>query len=195
MEGATDRGRRARRRANAILAEDEAIVARTRAKVARRKAIVARKEAQRIGLELRHELTQVLSPILEDRVGQQLDAREERVFHQLAARLATPDRQTYVAGLQVCERCNIVFRTGQRNARRCASCRRKRARKIRPAHLGGAHLATYGDPAAGGPLYLGRCEECGHQFTSRDVRQRLCAEHGTNAARQRRFRARSREPG
>jgi hypothetical protein len=157
-------------------------------------ASARQEKAERLEEALMRELTVVLTGFLAERAGQRLDHRELRLFLQLAARLINPKRQTYVDGWQVCEWCDRVFVPKQSNARRCEGCRRKRAPKMRPAHLGGVHLATYGDPADDTVLYLGRCEECGRSFNSRDGRQRLCAEHGTNAARQQRFRARRRKP-
>jgi hypothetical protein len=157
-------------------------------------ASARQQKATRLEEGLRRELTVVLTTFMSERVGRRLDHRELHVFLQLAARLASSDRETYVDGWQVCEWCDTVFSARQRNARRCAGCRRKRAPRLSPAHLGGVHLATYGDPAEGPVLYLGRCE-CGSSFMSRDERRRLCDHCGANAARQQRFRARGREPG
>jgi hypothetical protein len=154
----------------------------------------ARQGSGRIGRALQSELTAVLTRILLERDGRRLGDQELQVFLQLAARLARPDRQTYVSTRQVCELCDRVFAPKQSNARRCEGCRRKRPRKKRPARLGGVHLATHGDPADGTLEYVGQCE-CGRVFSSRDVRQVLCAECGTNTARQRRSRARGRESG
>jgi hypothetical protein len=154
-------------------------------------AAARRQKAERLEGALRRDLTVVLTGLLSQRVGCRLDARELHVFLQLAARLAEPDRETYVDGWQVCERCDAVFPAKQRNARRCPGCRRKQAPRVSPVRDGGVHLATHGDP----PEYLGQCEECGRQFNSRDSRQRLCPDCGTNAARQKRFRARRRKPG
>lgn len=155
----------------------------------------ARQSSYRIGRALQGELTAVLTRILAERDGRRLGDQELRVFLQLAARLARSDRQTYVDGWQVCEWCDTVFPARQRNARRCNRCRRKRPPRLNPVREGGAQWGTYGDPADGTLEYLCRCCECGRSFSSRDVRQVFCAEHGTNAARQRRFRARARKPG
>jgi hypothetical protein len=154
----------------------------------------ARRNSNRIGRAVHSELATVLTRMLADRDGRRLGDQELRVFQQLAARLAKPNRQTYVDGWQVCEWCDTVFSARQRNARRCAGCRRKRAPRLSPVRDGGVHWGTYGDPADGTLQYLGRCE-CGRSFTTRDVRQVFCAEHGTNAARQQRFRARGRKSG
>jgi hypothetical protein len=150
----------------------------------------AGKRAQRIGQALLAELEDVLTSILADRVGRQLDSRELGVFFQLAVRLARPNSQTYVPGLQVCEWCDHVFRAHQRNARRCAECRGQRAPKLRPIRRGGVHVDTDGDPADGPIVYIGRCRECRRGFNSRDVRQELCDDCGSNAGRQRRHRER-----
>lgn len=154
-----------------------------------------RQSSSRIGRAVQGELTAVLTRILAERDGRRLCDQELRVFLQLAARLARLDRQTYVDGWQVCEWCDTVFPARQRNARRCNRCRRKRLPRLNPVREGGAHWGTCRESADGTLEYLCRCCECGRSFSSRDVRQVFCAEHRTNAARQRRFRARRREPG
>jgi hypothetical protein len=81
----------------------------------------------------------VLTRFLAERAGHRLDRLELGFFLHLAARLARTDRRTYVDGWQVCEWCDSVFSARQRNARRCAGCRRKRAPRLSPVREGGRH--------------------------------------------------------
>lgn len=152
-----------------------------------RMARKAGKRAERDGGPLRVELRALLSYALERRVGERLGLTELATFLQLAARLKRPDRNLLIAGLQVCEICDRVFRAAQQNARRCPEHRNHRAPTLHPASNGGWHTGTYCDPADGSLAYFVLCG-CGREFVTCDVRRRLCPACGSQAGRVRRHR-------
>ena len=143
--------------------------------------------------ELRGEMRQGL----EECLGQPVP--EESVYTGFVA------RRLEAKGLRACECCRLVFKTRpNRPASRCPECQRNPPRyRVFPLAEGGWHIWArvgppphhYVDPDNGRPrgvTYVGRCTECGSQFSSERAQTRLCRNCGTPAARVRRLRGGSR---